>query len=70
MTRSTNDKHRLEEEIDTLNDEIRRLNRRIRILEGENERLKFRGAVICKKTLDLAMALKIPFKDIMEYYHD
>ena len=63
MKRSLTEKFELEEE-------IRRLNLRVKRLEAECERLRTSGAIMCKKTLDLAMALKIPFKDILRYYHD
>lgn len=67
----TTEKHALEEEIDRLNDDIRRLNRRIRVLEGENERLITDAAIMCRKTLELLLVdLNIPVEDIFKYYKE
>lgn len=67
----TTEKHALEEEIDRLNDDIRRLNRRIRVLEDENERLITEAAIMCRKTLELLLVdLNIPVEDIFKYYKE
>lgn len=65
------EKHALEEEIDRLNDDIRRLNRRIRVLEDENERLITDAAIMCRKTFELLLVdLNIPVEDIFKYYKE
>lgn len=67
----TTEKHALEEEIDRLNDDIRRLNRCIRVLEDENERLITDAAIMCRKTLELLLVdLNIPVEDIFKYYKE
>ena len=66
----TTEKHALEEEIDRLNDDIRRLKRRERILEAENDDLKTRAAIMCKKTFELLRALNVPTEDIFKYYKE
>ena len=66
----TTEKHALEEEIDRLNDDIRRLNRRTRILEADNERLKTQAATMCRKTFWLLRALGMSEKEILAWYRE
>ena len=66
----TTEKHALEEEIGRLNDDIRRLNRRTRILEADNERLKTQAATMCRKTFWLLQALGMSEKEILAWYRE
>ena len=60
----------LEEEIDKLNTDIRRLNVRIRILEQSNEELKTMASIMCSKTYRLLKGLKLSDEDIFAYYRE
>lgn len=53
-----------------LEEEIARLKRRERILERENDDLKTRAAIMCKKTFELLRALNVPIEDIFKYYKE
>ena len=51
-------------------DEIQRQNRRICILEADNERLTNHAAVMCRKTFDLLRALNWPEEEILRFYKE
>lgn len=53
-----------------LEEEIARLKRRERILERENEDLRARASIMCRKTFELLQALKMPVEDIFKYYKE
>lgn len=53
-----------------LEEEIARLKHRERILERENEDLRTRASIMCRKTFELLQALKMPVEDIFKYYKE
>ena len=53
-----------------LEEEVRRLNRRTRILEADNERLKTQAATMCRKTFWLLRALGMSEKEILAWYRE
>ena len=62
------EKFELQETIRQLEQEIRRQNERIRILEADNEDLKARASIMCAKTYRLLKGLKLSDTYIFTYY--